>query len=205
MYHHIYKLFIMKKILIYNILMIVILTSCSALKELISFTKCEFRMKSLVSIKVAGVDLDGKTSIDDFKLTDMAVLTQHAIRGTFPFDAVLQIEAKNPNQQSAAINKVEWIAYIDDMEMMSGFVNDRVVIPANNGVGLIPLHIQFDMKKVVESSTGKAIANLALNLMNIGERESRFTVRIKPTVLVGSIALDYPGYINITKEFTSGN
>ena len=123
MYHHIYKLFIMKKILIYNILMIVILTSCSALKELISFTKCEFRMKSLVSIKVAGVDLDGKTSIDDFKLTDMAVLTQHAIRGTFPFDAVLQIEAKNPNQQSAAINKVEWIAYIDDMEMMSGFVN----------------------------------------------------------------------------------
>ncbi len=185
--------------------MIVILTSCSALKELISFTKCEFRMKSIESIRLAGVNLEGKSSINDFKLTDMAMLTQHAIRGTLPLDVLLYIEAKNPNQQSAAINKVEWIAYIDDMEMMTGFVNERIVIPANNGVGIIPLHIQFDMKKAAESSAGKAIANLALNLMNIGERESRFTIKIKPTILVGSFTLDYPGYINITKEFTSGN
>ena len=195
----------MKKILIYSIIMIVILTSCSALKELISFTKCEFRMRSIENISLAGVNLEGKASINDFRLTDMAMLTQHAIRGTLPLDVVLHIEAKNPNQQSAAINEVEWIAYIDDLEMMTGFVNERVVIPANNGVGVIPLHIQFDMKKVVESSTGKSIANLGLNLMNIGERESRFTVKIKPTILVGSLALDYPGYINITKEFTSGN
>lgn len=185
--------------------MIVILTSCSALRELISFTKCEFRMKSIDRIRLAGVDLEGKSSINDFNLADMAMLTQHAIRGTLPLDAVLQIEAKNPNQQTAAITKVEWIAYIDDLEMMTGYVDERVVVPPNNGTGIIPLNIQFDMKKVVESSTGKAIANLALNLMNIGERESRFTVRIKPTVLVGSIALDYPGYINISKEFTSGN
>jgi len=185
--------------------MIVILTSCSALKELISFTRCEFRIKSMESIRMAGVNLEGKSSINDFKLTDMAILMQHAIRGTLSLDVMLHIEAKNPNQQSAAINRVEWIAYIDDLEMMTGFVNEMVVIPANNGVGIIPIHIEFDLKNVVESSTGKAIANLALNLMNIGERESRFTVRIKPTILVGSFTLDYPGYINITKEFTSGN
>ena len=94
----------MKKILIYSIIMIVILTSCSALKELISFTKCEFRMRSIENISLAGVNLEGKASINDFRLTDMAMLTQHAIRGTLPLDVVLHIEAKNPNQQSAAIN-----------------------------------------------------------------------------------------------------
>jgi len=162
-------------------------------------------MKNIERIKVAGVSMEGKSSINDFSLADMAMLTQHAIRGTLPLDMVLHIEAKNPNQQSAAINRIEWIAYVDDLEMMSGYVDERVVVPPNNGIGIIPLHIEFDLKKVVESSTGKAIANLALNMMNIGERESRFTIKIKPTILVGSFALDYPGYISITKEFTSGS
>lgn len=195
----------MKKILIFSIIMIVILTSCSAFKELMSFTKCEFRMKDIESIRLAGVNLEGKSSISDFKLTDISMFTQHALRGTLPLDMILNVEAKNPNQQSAAINQVEWIAYIDDLEMMTGFVNERIVIPANNGVGVIPLHIKFDMKKIAKSSTGNAIANLALNLMNIGEKESQFTIKIKPTILVGSFELEYPGYFTISKEFTSGN
>jgi LEA14-like dessication related protein len=195
----------MKKILIYSIIIIFTLTSCSALKELISFTKCEFRIKNIQSIRLAGVDLEGKFGINDFKLADMAMFTQHAIRGTLPLDMVLNVEVKNPNKQQAAINKVEWIAYIDDMEMMTGFVDDRVVIAADNGTGTIPLHIMFDMKRIIESSTANVIANMALNMMNFGEKESRLTVKIKPTILVGSFAMDYPGYIKITKEFTSGN
>jgi hypothetical protein len=61
------------------------------------------------------------------------------------------------------------------------------------------------MKRIIESSTANVIANMALNMMNFGEKESRLTVKIKPTILVGSFAMDYPGYIKITKEFTSGN
>jgi len=162
-------------------------------------------MKNIQRIQLAGVNLEGKSSISDFKIADMATFTQYALRGTLPLDMVLQIEAKNPNQQSAAINKVEWIAYLDDFELMTGFINDRFVVPPNDGVGLIPLHIQFDLRKAVESSAGSAVANLALNIMNIGEKESRFIVKIKPTILIGSFALDYPGYINISKEYTSGN
>lgn len=194
----------MKKIMIYSIITLFILTSCSALKELISFTKCEFRLKSIQSIKLAGVDLKGKTGISDFKISDMAVFTQYALRGNLPVDMVIQIETKNPNQQTAAINKVEWIAYLDEIEMMTGFVNDRIVIPPDNGTNLVPLHIRFDLKKVAGSSAGNAIAGLALNMLNMGEEDSRFIVKIKPTILVGSFKLDYPGYIKITREFTSG-
>src|SRR4030043_1795378 len=195
----------MKKILIYSIMMICILTSCLTLGELISFTKCEFRMKNIQQIQLAGVNLEGKSSVNDFKISDMATFTQYALRGTLPLEMVLQIEAKNPNQQSAAINKVEWIAYLDDFELITGLIKDRVVVPPNDGVGLIALHIRFDLRKAVESSAGSAIANLALKNMNIGEQESRFSVKIKPTILIGSFALDYPGYVKISKEYTSGN
>ncbi len=195
----------MKKILIISVIAVIILTSCSAIKELISFTKCEFRLKSLESIRLAGVSLQGKSSISDFKLSDIASFTQHALRGSVPLDMIMNIEARNPNQQSAAINRVEWIAYIDDVEMMTGTVNERVVVPANNGTGVIPLHIQFDMKKILKSSTGNAVANLALTLMDVGNRESRFVVKIKPTILVGSFDLEYPGYFTVSKEFTSGS
>ena len=135
----------------------------------------------------------------------MAIFTRYALGNTLPLDMVLQIEARNPNRQSAALNKVEWIAYLDDLEMMKGIVNDRIVIPPDNGTGIIPLHIQLDMKKVMKSSSANAIANLALNMMNIGEKESRLIVKIKPTILIGSVPLDYPGYIKVTKNFTSGN
>lgn len=195
----------MKKILVYNTIVILILTSCSAFKELISFTRCEFRMKDIQRIRLAGVNLQGKTSIGDFKISDMAVFTRYALGNTLPLDMVLQIEAKNPNRQPAALNKVEWIAYLDDLEMMTGIVNERIVIPPDNGTGIIPLHIQLDMKRVLKSSSANAIANLALNMMNIGEKESRLTVKIKPTILIGSVTLDYPGYIRVTKSFTSGN
>jgi hypothetical protein len=162
-------------------------------------------MKDIMSIKLAGVDLQGKANIGDFKISDMAIFTRYALGNTLPLDMVLQIEARNPNRQSAALNKVEWIAYLDDLEMMKGIVNDRIVIPPDNGTGIIPLHIQLDMKKVMKSSSANAIANLALNMMNIGEKESRLIVKIKPTILIGSVPLDYPGYIKVTKNFTSGN
>ncbi len=195
----------MKKTLIHNIIVIFILTSCSTLKELISFTRCEFRMRDIQSIRFAGVNLQGKTSINDFKISDMAVFTRYALRSNLPLDMVLQIEAKNPNRQSAALNKVEWIAYLDDLEMMTGTVNERIVIPPDNGTGIIPLHIQLDMRNVIKSASANAIANLALNIMNIGEKESRITVKIKPTILIGTVPLNYPGYIKVTKNFTSGN
>lgn len=195
----------MKKILIYNTIVILILTSCSTFKELISFTRCEFRMKNIQSIRLAGVDMQGKTSINDFNISDMAVFARYALGNSLPLDMVLLIEAKNPNRQSAALNKIEWIAYLDDMEMMEGIVNERIVVPPDNGTGIIPLHIQLDMKKVMKSSSANAIANLALNMMNIGDKESRLAVKIKPTILIGSVPLDYPGYIKITKNFTSGN
>jgi LEA14-like dessication related protein len=195
----------MKKALIINIIIVIILTSCSAIKELISFSRCEFRIKNIDRIRLAGVNIEGKSSINDFKITDLAMFTQHTLRGTLPLDMVLNIEARNPNQQSAAINRVEWIAYIDDQEMMTGYVDERIVIPAKNGTGIIPLQIRFDMTKILKSSTGNAIANLALNLMNTGERESQFSVKIKPTILVGSFEFEYPGYFTISKEFRSGD
>lgn len=195
----------MKKILIISIIITAILISCLTLRELVSFSKCDFRLKSVQKITLAGVNLNNKSTINDFNLADMASLTQHAIRGNLPMIFTLNLEARNPNSQQAAIDKIEWIALIDGNEIVSGFLNQKIVIPANNGLEIIPLNFQIDLVKIINSSSGNAIANLALNLMDIGNTSSKLTIKIKPTITISSFALNYPGYITITKEFSSGS
>ena len=47
--------------------------------------------------------------------------------------------------------------------------------------------------------------NFALNLINAGDQASQVTLKIKPSVLIGTQEIQYPDYFNITKEFSSGN
>ena len=180
------------------------LTNCSSLKQLLSFSKCEFRIISVQKIVLAGVNLNEKTTKNDFNLADLGIFSQYAIRGTIPLNLILNLEVKNPNAQTASVIKLEWIAYLDDHEILTGLIDQRIEIPGNNGTQNIPLSIQCDLAKILTSSSASSIANLALNLMEVGQTTSKLTVKIKPTINVSSYALTYPGYFTVTNEFSSG-
>jgi len=187
------------------LIILFILNSCSTLRELISFTKCEFRLKSVEKVSLAGVNMKNKQSLSDFGFGDLTSVTQSVIRGNIPLKFSVNLEAKNPNSQTAAIDKIEWIAYVDDSEIVRGMLNERITVPANNGQTDIPLHFQIDLEKISNSSTAKSLVNLALSFTNLGDYNSRLTLKIKPTVTIAAFAIDYPGYIQIEKTFSSGN
>ena len=196
---------IMNKRLIYIPIVVVLLGGCTALKELVTFTKCEFRYKMLNSVTLAGIDIKSKTTVRDFTVTELAKLTTTALGGTIPVRFRVILEAGNPNTQQASVSKIEWIAYIDGNEIVSGALNERVTIPPNNGRQDIPLDFEFDLVKVAGSNTARPVAELALALMDIGSHSSKLTIKVKPTVTVGAFDIQYPGYFTVTKEFSSGN
>ncbi len=187
------------------LIIVIFINSCATLKELITFTKCEFRVKSVREVTLAGVNLNRKTAIADFTMDDFASVAQAVIRGVVPMDFYIDLEAKNPNTQNASIDKIEWIVYIDDQEILTGTIDQKVSVPANNGLAIIPLKFQVDLKKIARSSAARSLAEFALSAMQIGNHDSRLTVKIKPSVSVGSFLLTYPGYIKVTKEFSAGN
>lgn len=193
----------MKNKAIFYIMTIITLSSCTQLRQFAALTKCEFRTTTMEKTTLAGIDVQGVKSLKEIKLTEAAKLTTAVAKKNVPLSFTLNIEAKNPNSSKAAINKIEWIALIDDQQLTTGVVNKRVEIEANSGVATIPININANLSEVFSGETGKSVLNFGFNLVGAGDEPSRVTLKIKPTILIGSYPLSYPGYITLSKTFNA--
>ena len=87
--------------------------------------------------------------------------------------------------------------------MTRGVNSNRIQIAPNGGVSTFPLHITTDLKKILSGKSGDAIFNFALNLAGAGNKPTRVTLKAKPTIMVGNIAISYPGYITVNTDYSS--
>ena len=174
--------------------------SCDILQQMVAFTKCEFKMNTLTNATLASVNVQSKKSFKDLTLMDAAKVTRTLLGGTLPLTFILNLEAKNPNTSAASMQKMEWRAFIDDIEIAAGVMDQKIAIPAG-GSQLIPLSVAIDLKKVLNNKTKDALLNFGLNLVDAGNYPTRVKLDIKPTIYVGSFALAYPGYFRLKKEF----
>lgn len=185
------------------ILIIAIFTSCSVLQqtsEITAFTKCEFRIESARNMKLAGVNIQDKHSMSDLSFMEVTKIGSILAGGTLPLTFDLNVQIKNPNPGMAAMNKLDWILNIDDIEMTRGVLNQRVEIPANT-VYDFPVAMTLDLMKSLSGKSGDALINFAINLSGTGSRPTRIKLKAKPTILIGSTLIGYPGYITIRQEF----
>lgn len=199
----------MKKIML--MLAVVITTiafsACDILdqaRQVAMLSKCEFRLSSVDQLKLAGVNIQQVKKLSDLSLLDAAKITTAAVSGSsLPLNFTLNVEVKNPNAGTAGLTKLDWILFIDDIQMVSGVNEQRVQVPGNGGTGTIPLTIGVNLKEVLKGKSGDAIANFGLNLAGAGNKPTRITLKAKPTIMVGSQYIAYPGYLTVQNEFTS--
>jgi len=194
----------MRKIPVF-ILFLLVLSGCSALTELSAFKKCEFRLYSFQDPTVCGIDISERTSWSDFSFMDAQVIGANLLRGALPFDITVNVEARNPGMSTAAVNSIEWLAYIDELEVAGGVVERRVEVPPSGGLAIIPLKVHADLINYLEGDNPQAMMNFAMNLLGAGDQPSQITMKIKPSVLIGGQNISYPGFFTITQEFSSGN
>ncbi len=179
---------------------IISLQSCDVLQQMATFTKCEFKMNSLTDTKLAGVNIQNLNSFTDLTFMDAANVTKTLLGGELPLTFNLNIEAKNPNPATAAMQKMNWILYIDDNEITQGVLDQPVNIPPGETAN-IPLAIKLDLKKLFNDKTKNSLLNFAFNLADAGNYPTRVKLAIKPTINVAGIPIEYPGYFNLKKEF----
>ena len=194
----------MKKLLAL-LALIFLVNACSTLNELIALTKCEFRLHSLQQPAVCGIDISQKNSWSDFSFTEGQAIAVKLLQKSFPFDITVHMEVRNPGTSLAAVNAIQWIAFIDELQVAQGSLQERVEIPSSGGTRIIPLRIHADLFQYLEGDNPRSLLNFALSLLNVGDRESQVSVKIKPSVLIGTRELRYPDYFTLTREFKSGN
>jgi len=193
----------MKKSLII-ILLILSISSCNLFNDIggiYQFAKCDFRLKSVENIRLAGVNVQNIINTSQLTPLNIAQLMAAVATNQFPLEFVLNMEIKNPNSKKAIMNSMDWILLIDDIEMTKGKLDKRVEILPNNQTATMPLNFNVDLKKVLSGKSADAIINFGLNLSGSGNSPSRVTLKAKPSILVGNYTIPYPSYITIKQEF----
>ncbi len=179
--------------------------SCNFLKEISTLGKCEFRVTTLEDPEIAGVDVSQIRSFTDLNFVDMGIISSSVLRGDLPLSFTLNVEVRNPNPAMAALNGLEYLAFIDDVEVARGQLDRRIEIPANGGITTIPLRLSTDLIDILKKDSRQALVNFGLNLADAGNRPTRVSIKVKPTILVGAMEINYPGYFTVKHDFTSGD
>jgi LEA14-like dessication related protein len=181
-----------------------IIHSCSYLKELSALKECEFRVGTMENPLLAGVDISKIVTIKDYSIDQTTKITRSILQGKLPLSFILNIEVKNPNKKNASLNRLEYLAYIDDVQVAAGATEEHVVIPPDGGVANIPLKVETDIFDLLKKEPVNTLLNYTLNLVDDGDRPVRVSIKIKPWIQVGNRDHEYPGYLTINQDFSTG-
>lgn len=195
-----------KTLFISSIFILLFFTSCDVMQQVSqinNLAKCEFRLESVQQLNLAGINVQNVKKVSDLNMFDAAKIASAISSQQFPLDFTLNVEAKNPNSSAAGMTRIDWILLIDDIEMTRGILDQQVTIPANNGIAVIPMQMHVDLQKALSGKSADAVINFGMNLAGTGNKPTRFTLQMKPTIKVGSYPITYPGYLNIKTEFGS--
>jgi len=166
-----------------------------------NLVNCDFRIRSVENVNLAGVNLQSIRSVTDLSMTDMARIMAGFTAPTFPLSMQVNLEGKNPNTGTAGLNRIDWILFIDDIQMTSGILNRAFTIPPK-GTAIVPVEVAFDLKQVLSGKSATAMLNFCLNLAGVGGTPTRFKIKLKPTIVVAGSALRYPGFITINTSYS---
>jgi hypothetical protein len=186
--------------------MIIGISSCSVLKqanEMKTFAKCEFRLKSIEDVTLAGVDVTDVDQLSDLSFPEASNISMTAMQGKLPLYFKLKVEVRNPNEQKASMNRFLWDLFIDDQKITSGKVVKDIKVEPNGGISVMPIVVGVDLFEVLSGESADAVINFAMNLAGGGGAPTRLKLRAKPTIYVAMTQVDYPGWITIEQEFVS--
>jgi len=168
-----------------------------------AFKNVDVRLASVDQATVGGVNVLNLRQAGDLGTAERALLAAAATAGNLPLRMRVNLEFRNPNNETAALNEFDYIALIDDKEVAKGHTNQRIEVPANGGVAMAPVLIESDLRKMMGEQSGESLANFALGLTDRDREPLRFTLKLKPTFITSSgKRISPPGYSKVEKEFT---
>jgi LEA14-like dessication related protein len=178
--------------------------ACKSISQGKKFAKCQFRATTMEQINLAGVTIPPNIqNVSDIGFLDAAKITATFLSGAeMPLSFIQNVEVENPNEDMAAINRLDWILFVDDKEITQGTHNQRTEVQPKS-ITNMPLQFQVDLRKVINSGAADAFLNLVMNLTKQSKRPSRIKLKVKPHFNVLGATVAYPGYISLTQEFSA--
>lgn len=181
------------------------LASCGVarqIQEAKNFAKCQFRIRSVEDTRLGDVKIHNVKSLKDLSLKKAAEIAAVLTSDKIPLAFTLNLQANNPNTEAAAINKLEWILFVDEYEMVSGVLNKKVEIPGGT-VAEVPIAVTVDLREAMKGKSRDAITHLAFNVAGHGDNPTHLLLKVRPSIDIAGYVFQYPGYFDVKMEFTA--
>lgn len=191
-------------ILLLALTVISLFNGCATIRELQAFAKCDFRIKNVRNTQVCNVNIQEKRSYKDLNMMDAAKVAGALVQKSMPLEFTLNVDVRNPNEELAAMNRLEWIALVDGIEIAQGNVDQRVEIPPNNGVATLPIRISNDIWQMIKNKDRDGKLDFPFKIADRNGKPLKVQLKVKPTIRIGKVPITYPGYITVGHAFTSG-
>lgn len=191
----------MKKKIFAFVLIVLTFASCDSAKNMASgaynMINCNYSYKSISDMKVSGMSLSSGLSVTNIAKVS-SILGGNA--SSIPLDFTLNLNVNNPNQSAASLSGMQYIISIDDIQFTTGTFNQAINIGAGQ-TQVIPLAIGVDLATLMRNNSKDAVVDIAKNLIGIGSKESKVSVQLKPTFMLGDIPITSPMYIPVSFSF----
>jgi hypothetical protein len=187
---------------------ILLLESCAALDQMASvlanLKRLQFKVGGVHDFRLLGLDLGGKTKINDFAAMDALRLVESYRAKKLPVDFVVDVLAVNPNDGTGGTTKttstltgLECRLLIDDKPTVTGNIDNPVEIPGTGQESVIPIRISLDLLEFFGDKRYEDLLGLALAIGGRSRSATRISLDAQPTVSTPLGPVTYPGRITI--------
>ncbi|MDB5267957.1 MAG: hypothetical protein JWP58_997 [Hymenobacter sp.] len=171
-----------------------------------AFKNVDVRLVGIEQATLAGIDVTNVRQASDLSTVQKAALLAGYASRNLPLRLRLNLEFRNPNDETAALNEFDYIALLDGKEVAKGRTTQRIEVPANGGVATAPITLESNLRDAVGDQTEESLANFALGLADGDRQPVRLTLRLKPTFITNSGRRISPGgYTTVDKEFRAAD
>ncbi len=178
------------------VIAITVFSGCSTIQSISSLKSCNFAMKNVTDVSVAGVNLTDKSSFKDVSTTDVLKLGAAYLTKQFPLSFNVNVNVTNPNATTAKLAGLDYILWIDDVKMTSGSMNQSLSV-AQNETAVMPLNFSIDLLNILQGESKDKILSFGCGLATGNPDVSRVKVSFKPSFNVGGSVIKSPTYITI--------
>ncbi|GAB3703730.1 hypothetical protein GCM10027592_34160 [Spirosoma flavus] len=199
----------MKKTLVLVLLALPLLFSRCGVNKQISQAKalgdCRYNIVSADSVYLAGIDIREFRKLEDLNVARFPRLATGLLTRNVPLDARINLDITNNTNKLAGINQLEYRVLLAGQELFNGFLNQRIEVQPGGGKTRVPIKLNTNAYQLItDAKTRDAFTQLVQNLSGSSNSQpSKLTIKIKPTLSLGSKAINYPGYITIDQEVTN--
>lgn len=169
-----------------------------------AFKQVSVRLLSVDQATIAGINVLTMHQPADLGTAERALLLAAYTAGNLPLRLRANLEFRNPNTETAALNEFDYIALLDGQQVAAGHTNQRIEVPGNGGVATAPVEVQSNLRQALGEQSGESLANFALGLADRDRQPMRLTIKLKPTFITSSgRRISAPSYSTVEKEFTA--